>query len=186
VERIRQDKMQTLPWDDNTRAVRDRVGFLYRSLGEPWPDWSDTALLRSLDSWLAPWLHGLTSWAEVRSLNLATILRAGLDPSVGYRLDELAPANITLPTGRTLKVRYTDDGPMISARPQHLYGTKVHPTVAGQPVIVELLSPAERPIQITRDLPGFWSGSWTDVRKDMAGRYPKHAWPTDPANADPK
>jgi len=186
VERIRQDKLRTLPWNDTTEALRERVGFLHRTHGAPWPDWGDAALLRNLEEWLAPSLAGITSWAEVQALNLTTVLRAGLDPSVGYRLDELAPPTISLDTGRTLRVSYTDDGPMVSARPQYLYGTKQHPMVAGQPVIVELLSPADRPIQRTRDLPGFWAGTWADVRKDMAGRYPKHFWPTDPANADPK
>ncbi len=186
VERVRQDRLQTLNWTDATQALRARVTFLHRTRGEPWPDWTDAVLLSMLEDWLAPALHGITSWAGVRSLNLTTVLRATLDPSVGYRLDELAPPAITLASGRSVTVNYTDDGPMISARPQNLYGIKVHPTVADQPVIVELLSPADRPIQITRDLPGFWSGSWSEVRKDMAGRYPKHPWPADPANADPK
>lgn len=186
IERVRQDKLRTLNWTDATLALRSRVSFLHRAHGEPWPEWSDQTLLATLDDWLAPALYGITSWSQVTSLNLTTILRAALDPSVGYRLDELAPPSLTVASGRVVPVEYTDEGPMISVRPQNLYGTKVHPTVAGQAVIVELLSPADRPIQITRDLPGFWSGSWSEVRKDMAGRYPKHAWPTDPANADPK
>lgn len=186
VERIRQDKLRTLPWNDATQSLRERVAFLYRTHGAPWPEWDDASLLRNLEHWLAPSLVGITSWAGVQTLNLTTVLRAGLDPSVGYRLDELAPASVTLNTGRSLRVSYTDDGPMVSARPQYLYGTKQHPMVAGQPVIVELLSPADRPIQRTRDLPGFWAGTWAEVRKDMAGRYPKHSWPTDPANAEPK
>jgi len=185
IERIRQDRMQSLHWTDSTDALRQRVGFLHRAHGEPWPLWDDATLLRTLEDWLGPWLHGITSWAAVRALDLTMVLRAGLDPSVGYRLDELAPGSLQVASGRTVSVRYTDDGPMISVRPQDLYGTKGHPSVAGIPVIVELLSPADRPIQITRDLPGFWAGSWSDVRKDMAGRYPKHSWPTDPANAEP-
>jgi ATP-dependent helicase HrpB len=186
LERVRQDKLQSLNWTDTTAALRARVTFLHGAHGSPWPAWGDSELLATLDDWLAPALHGITSWAEVRALNLTMILRSTLDPSVGYRLDELAPPTLTVASRRTVTVQYTDDGPMISVRPQNLFGTKVHPTVAGQPVIVELLSPADRPIQITKDLPGFWAGSWSAVRKDMAGRYPKHAWPVDPANADPK
>jgi ATP-dependent helicase HrpB len=186
VERIRQDRLRTLSWDDTTLALRERVGYLHRTVGPPWPDWGDSALLSTLGDWLAPALGGLTSWAEVQGLRLSTILRAGLDPSVGYRLDELAPTSITLSNGRTLTVRYGDDGPVVSARPQRLYGTRSHPQIAGNPVIVEVLSPADRPIQVTRDLPGFWAGSWAAVRKDMAGRYPKHFWPTDPANEQPR
>ena len=186
LERVRQDRLRTLPWSDSTTSLRARVGFLHRTHGDPWPDWGDTALLRTLDTWLAPALHGMTRWADVQSLDLRMVLRAALDPRVGYLLDELAPATVGIGGGRTLPVEYTDEGPRISVRPQRLYGTTVHPTVAGVPVIIELLSPADRPIQITRDLPGFWAGSWSEVRKEMAGRYPKHFWPTDPASATPR
>jgi len=185
LERVRQDKLRTLAWTDAATALRARVGFVHRAHGDPWPDWSDAALLAGLDAWLAPSLAGMTSWAEVRSLDLVTVLRAGLDPRVGYRLDEMAPTHVTVASGRHVELDYTDDGPVLAVPPQDLYGTKVHPSAGGVPLIVQLLSPAGRPVQITRDLPGFWAGSWAEVRKDMAGRYPKHTWPTDPANAQP-
>lgn len=185
IERLRQDRMRPLNWTDATEALRARVAFLHRTHGEPWPAWDDGSLLTTLEDWLGPWLHGITSWAAVCALDLTMVLRAGLDPSVGYRLDEFAPPALQVASGRNVTVYYGDDGPKISVRPQDLYGTRTHPTVAGIPVIVELLSPADRPIQITRDLPGFWAGSWSEVRKDMAGRYPKHSWPTDPSTAEP-
>jgi ATP-dependent helicase HrpB len=186
LDRVRQDRLRTLPWNESTASLRARVTFLHRTVGEPWPDWGDAALLGSLAEWLAPSLHGMTRWADVQSLDLRTVLRSALDPSVGYRLDELAPPTLDLGGGRSVHVDYTDDGPRISVRPQRLYGTTVHPMVAGIPVIIEMLSPADRPIQVTRDLPGFWSGSWGEVRKEMAGRYPKHFWPTDPGAASPR
>lgn len=186
LERVRQDRLRTLPWTEATASLRTRVTFLRRTVGDPWPDWGDLALLATLHDWLAPALHGMTRWADVQSLDLRTVLRAALDPRVGYLLDELAPAAVAIAGGRTVPVEYTDDGPRISVRPQRLYGTTVHPVVAGVPVIIELLSPADRPIQVTRDLPGFWAGTWSEVRKEMAGRYPKHFWPTDPATATPR
>ena len=186
IDRVRQDRLRTLPWNDSTASLRARVTFLHRTVGEPWPDWGDAALIATLDNWLAPSLHGMTRWADVQSLDLRTVLRSALDPQVGYRLDELAPPTVEIGSGRTLPVEYTEDGPRISVRPQRLYGTAVHPMVAGTPVIIELLSPADRPIQVTRDLPGFWAGTWSEVRKEMAGRYPKHFWPTDPATASPR
>ena len=122
--------------------------------------------------------------SDVEALNLAVILRSGLPHDLGPHLDELAPGAVTLANGRQMRITYRgDDTPMVSGRAQHFYGTKVHPTImnGALPLVVELLSPAERPIQVTSDLPAFWAGSWADVRKDMAGRYPKHDWPVNPA-----
>ena len=103
------------------------------------------------------------------------------------RLSELAPPTLTTAAGRQVPIDYARDHPTVSVRVQDMFGTSVHPTVAGStvPVSIELLSPADRPIQITSDLPGFWAGSWAEVRKEMAGRYPKHHWPVDPAAAPP-
>jgi ATP-dependent helicase HrpB len=121
------------------------------------------------------------------------LLRSQLPWPEGSRLDELAPTAIELPSGRSLKIDYTSGvaegtAPVVPVRVQDLFGVKEHPSIGGGRVrlVLSLLSPADRPIQITSDLPGFWAGSWAEVRKEMAGRYPKHNWPVDPANADPK
>ena len=114
------------------------------------------------------------------------VLRSQLPWSVGAELDDLAPAELALLSGRTTRIDYTGEQPDAFVRVQDLFGVTVHPTAGGVPVRLHLLSPADRPIQVTADLPGFWSGSWAEVRKDMAGRYPKHQWPIDPAAAVPK
>ena len=121
-----------------------------------------------------------------RLLDLATVLRSQLPWPRGADLDALAPPSLRLPTGRSVPIDYSVDEPSARVRVQDLFGTKEQPTAGGRPIVLHLLSPADRPIQVTSDLPGFWSGSWAEVRKDLAGRYPKHQWPADPANAAPK
>lgn len=183
IERVRATSLQCLPWNAATESLVERVRFLH-ARDDSWPDWSPKALIANLDGWLAPYLAGLTSVAELADLNLAVILRSGLPYELGHHLDDLAPERIDLTNGRNLRITYRgEEPPMISARAQHFYGTSVHPTIMNGtvPLVVELLSPAERPIQVTSDLPSFWSGSWAEVRKDMAGRYPKHDWPVNPA-----
>lgn len=193
MERIVATRLAELPWSDATTELRARVNFLRRELGESWPDWSDKRLLASVDDWLRPYLVGMTSVSELKSLDLAMLLRSQLPWPEGARLDELAPARFELASGRSVWLDYATavtegTAPVLRVRVQDLFGTKVHPTIADGrvPLSLHLLSPADRPVQVTADLPGFWSGSWSEVRKDMAGRYPKHQWPEDPANADPK
>ena len=194
IERIRVTRLAPLHWSGQAQQLRRRVEFLHRSSAdtpaapEPtsWPDWSDAGLVRTLDDWLAPYLHGMTSIGEVAALDLVMVLRAGLPWPLGAQLDELAPISLELASGRTVMLDYSGDQPSASVRVQDLFGTRQHPMAAGMPVLLHLLSPADRPIQITADLPGFWAGSWADVRKEMAGRYPKHQWPADPATAVPK
>jgi ATP-dependent helicase HrpB len=191
VDRVRQTRLAPLQWSTTAGRLRERVQFLHRSgrgdgRGGDWPDWSDGALVSTLDDWLAPYLAGMTSMSEVAQLDLTMVLRAGLAWPLGSRLDELAPPQIELASGRSLVLDYSADQPSASVRVQDLFGTTTHPTANGIPVLLHLLSPAGRPIQITADLPGFWAGSWAEVRKEMAGRYPKHQWPADPANAAPK
>jgi ATP-dependent helicase HrpB len=186
VDRVQSTSLQSLPWTDAAMSVRERVRFLHSRDGA-WPDWSNKALLATLDTWLAPYLAGCTSQTDVEGLNLAIILRSGLPYELGPHLDELAPERITLPTGKDLKVTYRgEEPPMLSARVQAFYGVDIHPAICdgNVPLVVELLSPADRPIQVTSDLPSFWTGSWAEVRKDMAGRYPKHSWPTNPNMRD--
>lgn len=193
VERVRTTRLAALPWTPATMALRGRVGFLRRVVGEPWPDWSDAALLRQLDEWLTPHLVGATGADDLARLDLGVLLRSQLPWPDGARLDELAPAEIELASGHRVLVDYGpavrgEGGPVLAVRVQDLFGTRVHPTVANGrvPLVLHLLSPADRPIQVTSDLPGFWAGSWAAVRKELAGRYPKHQWPDDPTTAEPR
>jgi ATP-dependent helicase HrpB len=149
-----------------------------------WPDLSDGALLAAVEEWLVPLLHNASGRADLEAVDLVGVLRRRLGRRVA-ELDRLAPPTITLAGGRAVTIDYGGDRPAAEVRVQDAFGTTTHPTVAGVPVVLSLLSPAGRPIQVTADLPGFWSGSWADVRKDMAGRYPKHPWPADPATSPP-
>jgi ATP-dependent helicase HrpB len=153
--------------------------------GEDLPDFSDSALLDSLEEWLLPMLEGVRSADDWKRFDPLPALRAALNWEQTQRLDQLAPPHFTTPLGRKLPIDYGQDIPEISVRLQEMFGVTRHPTVANTPLKVTLLSPAQRPIQITRDLPGFWSGSYADVRKDMRAQYPKHPWPEDPTVADP-
>ena len=186
LDRVRVTKLRVLGWTPAATSLRERVTFLNASIGDPWPDWSVASLLSSLDTWLGPYLPGARGRSDLEQLDLTTVLRSQLPWPEGAQLDDLAPDALTLPTGRTTPINYSGEQPTASVRVQDLFGTTTHPHAGGRPVRLELLSPADRPIQVTADLPGFWAGSWKDVRKEMAGRYPKHRWPNDPAGAPPK
>jgi ATP-dependent helicase HrpB len=188
IDRVRTTKLGTLSWNARTVALRHRVAFLRRTFGDEWPDWSDAALVKELDEWLAPFLQHATGAADLAALDTEMLLTARLDWDASVRLSDLAPPTLDTPSGRSVPIDYERDVPTASVRVQDLFGRTTHPSVADGRVALalELLSPADRPVQITRDLPGFWAGTWADVRKDMAGRYPKHQWPIDPANATPK
>ncbi|MFK7877920.1 MAG: ATP-dependent helicase HrpB [Paracoccaceae bacterium] len=163
---------------------RARVA-LARNSGLTLPDLSDDALLQSLQDWLLPHVVGLRSKEEWASYDPLPALRAMLDYAQTKALDKTVPGHMTTPLGRRVPVDYASDPPEISVRLQEMFGTTQHPRVAGTPLKVTLLSPAGRPVQTTTDLPGFWSSSYADVRKDMRGRYPRHPWPEDPTQADP-
>jgi ATP-dependent helicase HrpB len=184
--RVRSTRLAALRWTEAATSLRVRVEFLHRTVGAPWPDWSTTGLLATLDDWLAPYLPGATGRADLERLDLVTVLRSQLPWPEGGQLDDLAPPTLTLPGSRSTPIDYGGEQPDAFVRVQDLFGVTVHPTAGGVPIRLHLLSPADRPIQVTSDLPGFWAGSWAEVRKDMAGRYPKHRWPDDPAAADPK
>jgi len=184
--RLRATQLDELRWSEAATSLRQRVGFMHRTVGEPWPDWSTATLLAALDDWLVPYLPGATGAADLRRLDVAMVLRSQLPWPEGATLDEVAPPRLVLPTGRSVPIDYSGDQPDAHVRVQDLFGVTDHPTAGGAAIRLHLLSPADRPIQVTADLPGFWAGSWAEVRKDMAGRYPKHRWPDDPANADPK
>ncbi len=181
LDRIRTEGLDRLPWSDRAIDLRTRSTLLHRKLGEPWPDLSDAHLTETLDVWLGPHLVGATSLEDVRRLDFSRLV-AGLIGHLMPDLDLLAPAAIELPTGRRRRLDYSGDVPVLSVRVQELFGLTTTPVVAGEPIVIEMLSPAGRPVQVTRDLEGFWTGTWHDVRKDMAGRYPKHAWPADPSD----
>ena len=185
--RVRSSKLAALPWTATSRQLQARLALLRATLGEPWPDLSDGALARSLEDWLAPYLAGATGRADLDRLELGVLLRALLPWPLGADLDRLAPAGWALPTGRTAPIDYTAERPTASVRVQDVFGVTEHPTVAGGriPLTLALLSPADRPVQVTADLPGFWVGSWAAVRKDLAGRYPRHRWPEHPESEQP-
>jgi ATP-dependent helicase HrpB len=186
LDEVRRKGLSVLRWGDASAALRARVGFL-RASDAAWPDLREPALIAGLDDWLAPRLAGKTSLAAVSDADLEAALRALIPWELQRRLDAAAPARWTAPTGSSFAIDYAADaGPRVDVRVQELFGLGAHPTVgAGVPLTLALLSPAHRPIQLTRDLPGFWKGSWSDVRKDMRGRYPRHEWPEDPAGAAP-
>jgi ATP-dependent helicase HrpB len=186
MERVRATGLTVLRWTPAAAALRERVEFLHRTVGEPWPDWSTAALAATVDQWLAPYVPGATGRADLERLDLVMVLRSQLPWDVGSELDRTAPPSLDLPSGRSVPIDYAGDQPDAFVRVQDLFGVTEHPSAGGVPIRLHLLSPADRPIQVTADLPGFWAGSWADVRKEMAGRYPKHQWPIDPATADPK
>src|SRR5690606_7667231 len=140
------------------------------------PDVGDRALLATLDEWLAPMLPSATSRADLARVDPGALLVARLDHRARRHLDRLAPATLTLPSGRQVRLDYAEAAPVLAVAPQELFGSDRHPSVLdGEvPVVLHLLSPAGRPVQITSDLAGFWSGTWAEVRREMAGRYPKH------------
>ena len=185
VDHVRDTRLVALGWRDRDRALQTRLGFARAAFGDAWPAVDDDALLASLDQWLGPRLHRATGRSDLERIDLGLVLRDLVGHHRLPELDRLVPTSVTVASGRSVPVDYTGEQPSIATRAQDLFGTTVHPAVAGGHValVVHVLSPAGRPIQVTADLPGFWAGSWADVRKDMAGRYPKHDWPTDPTAA---
>ncbi|PPD16239.1 MAG: ATP-dependent helicase HrpB [Methylobacterium sp.] len=177
-----------LGWSKAQNQLRARIGFLRQAGQMDWPDLSDAALAETAGEWLAPFLLGKTALAQIDAETLGAALDALIPWSMRQRLEAEAPTHFTAPTGNSHPIAYDGEhAPLLSIRVQELFGLKQHPAIAGGrlPLTLELLSPAHRPIQITKDLPRFWAGSWADVRSDMRGRYPKHVWPDDPANAMP-
>jgi ATP-dependent helicase HrpB len=158
---------------------------LARQSGADMPDMSEPALMDRLEAWLLPMLAGVRSAEDWKRFDLLPALQAMLSWEQTQTLDRIAPAQFTTPLGRKVPIDYGGDAPGIELRLQELFGVTRHPESGGVPLVITLLSPAQRPIQVTRDLPGFWTGSYADVRKDMRARYPKHPWPEDPTQADP-
>jgi len=180
--------LDKLPWSKAAKQWRDRVMFVRKAEGEDWPDLSDAALAASAADWLAPALYDKTSLKEFSAGDLSEALLTLLPWELRARLEREAPTHFEAPTGTMLAIDYeAEQGPTIAVRLQELFGLNTHPSIAkGKvPLVLELLSPAQRPVQVTRDLPGFWRGSYAAVRSDLRGRYPRHPWPEDPASALP-
>jgi ATP-dependent helicase HrpB len=185
---IRELGLAALPWSREVESLRARIQFLHRMLGGEWPDVSDAALLAGLDDWLAPYLLGMTRRAQFGQIDLAAALAARLDYAQRRQLDALAPTHIEVPSGSRIAIDYAaGDVPVLAVKLQEMFGATATPAVAGGkvPLLVHLLSPAGRPLQVTRDLAGFWKNSYQQIRSEMRGRYPKHPWPDDPLTAPP-
>jgi ATP-dependent helicase HrpB len=184
--------LDQLPWSKPTKQWRDRVMFVRAAEGaspdNPWPDLSDDGLKAQRAAWLVPALLDKTSLKAFSAGDLSEALQTLLPWSLRARLEKEAPTHFEAPTGTQLAIDYeAEQGPTIAVRLQELFGLTSHPSIArgAIPLVLELLSPAHRPVQVTRDLPGFWRGSYAAVRSDLRGRYPRHPWPEDPASAMP-
>ncbi|MAQ46273.1 MAG: ATP-dependent helicase HrpB [Confluentimicrobium sp.] len=175
-----------LPWSGAARRLQARAE-LYRAEGGEIADLSEPALLETLETWLLPHLTHQRTAEDLRALDLLPALEMRLGWDAKARLDREVPARFTTPTGRAIPIDYSGDAPEIALKLQEMFGTTVHPTVGPKrlPLRITLLSPAGRPLQTTMDIPGFWTGAYADVRKDMRGRYPRHPWPEDPTEAAP-
>jgi ATP-dependent helicase HrpB len=185
IEAIRAHGLSILDWSKGAETLRRRLNWLHKGLGTPWPDVGDETLLARLDDWLMPFLPGEPSLARIGANALHDGLMSLVPHELQRRVEALAPTHYAAPSGSSVPIRYDEEQPVLSVRVQELFGLDSHPAIASGtvPLVLELLSPAHRPIQTTRDLPGFWRGSWADVRADMRGRYPKHVWPENPLEA---
>jgi ATP-dependent helicase HrpB len=188
LDAIRSHGLALLPWSKEVSQLRFRLAWLHARLGDPWPAMDDAVLLDSLEDWLAPFLQGAVNLSGLNPGMLRDALMLRVPSELQREIDTQAPPRFEAPTGSTVMLAYPHDGsaPVVAIRVQELFGLKDHPSIAGGsvPLTLELLSPAHRPIQRTQDLPGFWAGSWAGVRADLRGRYPKHPWPENPANAE--
>ncbi|HEY6828780.1 MAG TPA: ATP-dependent helicase HrpB [Gemmatimonadaceae bacterium] len=187
LDAIRARGMSRFPWSDAAARFRDRLRFL-GTHDASWPDASDAALSTRLDDWLGPALAGARRLRDIERIDLVAALAGLLDWRQRRELDELAPTHVVVPTGSRIPVDYSDPAaPTLAVRLQEVFGLQESPKVLGGriPLTMQLLSPANRPVQVTRDLAGFWRTSYFDVRKDLRGRYPKHEWPEDPLTAQP-
>jgi ATP-dependent helicase HrpB len=185
---LRSTGLGVLPWSREARALRDRIEFLRRldpAFASDFPSCEDAVLLAELEHWLAPWTSGMRRLADLQRLDLAAILLSRLDWPQRQRLDTLAPSHLVVPSGSRIAIDYSGDGPLLSARLQELFGMLETPQLAAGrvPLKIQLLSPAHRPVQLTRDLASFWNSTYKEVRRELAGRYPRHHWPDDPLTA---
>ncbi len=182
IDALREHGLSLLNWGKESEILRHRLQWLHQGLGAPWPDVSDAALVATLDDWLLPFLTGEANFARIPSSALQAGLMSLVPHELQRKISALAPTHFDAPSGSHVPIDYEGEWPVLAIRVQELFGLDTHPAIANGtvPLTLELLSPAHRPIQTTRDLPGFWRGSWADVRSDMRGRYPRHVWPDDP------
>ncbi|MDX5480115.1 MAG: ATP-dependent helicase HrpB [Hymenobacteraceae bacterium] len=188
LQALRDRGIDRLPWPSEALRTRQRLAFLHGLAPDQWPDASDQALENSMDVWLAPHLTGLRSLDQVARLDFNEILLSGLSWEQRQQMDRLAPTHLQVPSGSRIALDYSDNTtPVLAVRLQEVFGMLDTPTIGGGkvPLLLHLLSPASRPVQVTRDLRSFWSSGYFDVRKDLRGRYPKHHWPDDPLSAVP-
>jgi ATP-dependent helicase HrpB len=189
---VRELGIDALPWSRETRDLQARIEFVRKLCDPPdasWPAVSDADLAESVETWLTPWLDGITRKEHLARIPLMDVLRSLLTWEQQRELDSLAPTHLQVPSGSQIRIDYLDpSAPAVSVRLQEVFGLDATPRIGGSrtPVTFKLLSPAQRPVQVTRDLASFWRGSYADVRKDMRGRYPKHYWPENPLEARPK
>jgi len=187
LEGIRQSGIDCLPWDRESRQWQQRVLFLGRCFPDQgWPDVSDTGLLASLEVWLLPYLNKMNKLSQLKSLPLMSILNNTLDWDQQQALKSLAPSHIQVPSGSRIAIDYTGEPPILAVRLQELFGLNETPSIANGKValLLHLLSPARRPMQVTQDLKSFWENTYAEVKKDLKGQYPKHYWPDDPMQAE--
>ncbi len=180
--------LDKLPWSKAALQFRTRVEFLRKAEGDEWPDLSNEGLAHSAAEWLEPLLLDKTARSDIGADELSEAMTTLVPWAQRRRLDAESPTHFTAPTGSSVPIDYeAEQGPTISIRVQEMFGLAKHPSIAGGrvPLVIELLSPGHKPVQITRDLPGFWRGSYADVRTDLRGRYPRHPWPDDPMSAPP-
>jgi ATP-dependent helicase HrpB len=184
---LRAEGTGLLRWSEHARRLRDRLALLRRTFGDPWPDVSDAALLAAPQRWWFGPLARARNRADLARIDAAEVLRAVLEPRLAHRLEELAPERLEVPSGSRITLDYSGDQPVLAVRVQEVFGWTDSPTVAGGrvPVLLHLLSPAGRPAAVTADLTSFWAGGYAQVRAELRGRYPKHAWPEDPLRAEP-
>jgi len=182
---IASEGIALLAWTEAATALRARLDFLHRALGDPWPDVSDAALTEGLDSWLGPQLARVRTDRDLRRIDVTAALRAMVPWREAGRLNELAPERVEVPSGSSVRIDYAQDQPVLAVRLQEVFGWTGVPVLADGrvPLLLHLLSPARRPAAVTADLESFWDNAYPGVRADMRGRYPKHSWPEDPRTA---
>lgn len=190
LEQVRGSGLAALPWREPEQRLLARLRFVAAHIDgkREWPSMDEAALLADIDNWLLPWLQGVNNLKQLPDGVLGEALLSRLDHAQRKLLDDYAPTHITVPTGSRIAVDYLDDNaPCVEVRMQEVFGLADTPRIGGGkvPITLKLLSPARRPMQITRDLSGFWRGSYAEVRKDMRGRYPRHYWPENPLEAEP-
>ena len=186
ISAIRRKGIAALPWTEDTTALRHRLAFAHHHDPASWPDARDTALLRDVDTWLLPFVPDARALTDIRAADLAAALHALLGHARMQALDAFAPSHFLAPSGSRIPIDYSNpDAPVLAVKLQELFGLADTPRIAGGrlPLLLHLLSPARRPVQVTSDLAGFWARSYFDVRKDLRGRYPRHPWPDDPLSA---